>query len=81
MGDLNLKECLIFLDDILIFSESFKEHIERLEALFSRLNQQGLKLKGTKCEFFKRSVKYLGHVVSQNGVETDPEKIEVLAKG
>ena len=38
MRDLNLKECLIFLDDILIFSESFKEHIERLEADFSRLN-------------------------------------------
>ena len=79
MGDLNLKECLIFLDDILIFSESFKEHIERLETVFSRLNQHGLKLKGSKCEFFKRSVKYLGHVVSQNSVETDPEKIEALA--
>ena len=39
MRDLNLKECLIFLDDILIFSESFKEHIEWLEAVFSRFNQ------------------------------------------
>ena len=79
MGDLNLKECLIFLDDILIFSESFMEHLERLEAVFSRLDQHGLKLKGSKCEFFKASVNYLGHVVSQEGVKTDPEKIEALA--
>lgn len=79
MGELNLKECLIFLDDILIFSESFKDHIQRLEAVFSRLNQHGLKLKASKCEFFKTSVRYLGHVVSCNGVETDPDKIEALA--
>ena len=44
MGEMNLKECLIFLDDILIFSETFEEHISRLEAVFSRLKQHGLKL-------------------------------------
>lgn len=79
MGDLNLKECLIFLDDILIFSETFDEHISRLEAVFSRLKQHGLKLKGSKCEFFKPSVKYLGHVVSEAGVQTDPDKISAIA--
>ena len=78
MGELNLKECLIFLDDILIFSESFDEHLSRLEAVFSQLNKHGLKLKASKCEFFKNSVKYLGHVVSENGVHTDPDKIEAL---
>ena len=79
MGELNLRECLIFLDDILIFSENFEDHLERLEAVFSRLKQQGLKLKPSKCEFFKTSVKYLGHVVSLNGVQTDPDKINALA--
>ncbi|MCW4250032.1 MAG: RNase H-like domain-containing protein [Candidatus Thiodiazotropha endolucinida] len=78
MGEMNLKECLIFLDDILIFSETFEEHISRLEAVFSRLNHHGLKLKASKCEFFKSSVRYLGHVVSEKGVETDPDKIESL---
>ena len=79
MGELNLKECLIFLDDILIFSVTFEEHIKRLNAVFSRLHEHGLKLKASKCEFFKSSVKYLGHVVSENGVETDPDKLKALS--
>ena len=80
MGELNLRECLIFLDDILIFSDTFEEHIKRIEAVFSRLHEHGLKLKPSKCEFFKGSVSYLGHVVSANGVETDPEKIKALSE-
>ena len=79
MGDMKLKECLIFLDDILVFSQNFEEHLERLEAIFNRLKQHGLKLKPNKCEFFKTKVNYLGHVVSHSGVETDPDKISALA--
>ena len=79
MGEMNLKECLIFLDDILVFSKNFEEHLERLEAVFSRLKQHGLKLKPNKCEFFKTKVNYLGHVVSHSRVETDPDKISALA--
>ena len=79
MGELSLKECLIFLDDILIISKTFEEHLSRLEAVFSRLKQHGLKLKKSKCEFFKSSVKYFGHVVSQKGVKIDPDKIGALA--
>ena len=79
MGELNLRECLIFLDDILIFSQNFEDHLERLEAVFSRLEEHGLKLKASKCEFCKPSVKYLGHVVGENGVQTDPDKLEALA--
>ena len=54
MGDLNLKECLICLDDIIIFSKTFDEHMKRLEACFERLKQHGLKLEGSKCEFLQR---------------------------
>ena len=79
MGELNLKECLIFLDDILVFSQNFKEHLEKLEAVFSRLKEHRLKLKPSKCEFFKTKGKYLGHVVSQDGVTTDPDKISALS--
>ncbi len=61
MGDLNLKECLIYLDDVIIFSKTFEEHLERLEAVFQRLHANGLKLKPSKCELFRVRVTYLGH--------------------
>lgn len=78
MGDLNLRDCLIYLDDIIIFSDSFDTHLERLDAVFQRLHTYNLKLKASKCEFFKREVTYLGHVVSEEGIKTDPEKIRAL---
>ena len=79
MGELHLKECLIFLDDILIFSKTFEEHLSRL-GVFSRLKKHNLKLKPSKCELFMKEVKYLGHIVSENGVQTDPEKVKALKK-
>ena len=78
MGELHLKECLIYLDDIIIFSKTFDEHIKRLENVFKQLEKHGLKLKASKCEFFKNKVQYLGHTVSDEGVQTDPDKIAVL---
>lgn len=78
MGELNLKECLIFLDDVLIFSRTFDEHISRLEAVFERLEKHGLKLKASKCEFFSSHVTYLGYEISGEGIHTDPSKIAPL---
>ena len=74
IGELNLKDCLIYLDDIIIFSESFDQHLERLEAVFKRLHEHNLKVKASKCEFFMSEVTYLGHVVSEEGIKTDPDK-------
>ena len=78
MGDLNLTQCLIYLDDLVVFSSSFEQHLQRLEAVFKRLKEYGLKLQPSKCKLFQDRVKYLGHVVSKQGVETDPEKIAAL---
>jgi len=78
MGDIHLKECLIYLDDVIIYSETLAEHFSRLENVFLRLEEAGLKLKGYKCEFFKTSVAYLGHIVGPEGVQTDPEKVRAL---
>lgn len=78
MGDINLRDCLIYLDDIIIFSDSFDTHLDRLEAVFQRIHKYNLKLKASKCEFFQSQVTYLGHVVSEEGIKTDPEKIRVL---
>lgn len=69
---------MIYLDDVIIFSSTFEDHLKRLEALFSRLEQHKLKLKASKCEFMKSRVTYLGHVVSENGIETDPEKTDAV---
>ena len=78
MGSLNLKEVLVFLDDLIVFADTLEEHERRLMQVLHRLKEFGLKLSPEKCHFFKKSVKYLGHVVSENGVETDPGKIAPL---
>lgn len=78
MGDINLKEVLVFLDDLIVFSETLEQHETRLLNVLNRLKEYGLKLSIEKCKFFQTSVRYLGHIVSEKGVETDPQKIEAL---
>ena len=78
MGEMNLRDCLIYLDDVIIFSTTFEEHLERLGAVFARLKEHNLMLKASKCEFMKSRVTYLGHVVSESGIETDPDKTEAI---
>ena len=74
-GDMNLSELVLYLDDLLVFSRDMPEHLDRLEKVFQRLHQHGLKLNGKKCSLFRQEVAYLGHVVSKEGVAVDPEKI------
>ncbi|XP_025752898.1 uncharacterized protein LOC112841852 [Oreochromis niloticus] len=78
MGSMNLKEVLVFLDDLIVFSNTLEEHEERLLRVLNRLKEFGLKLSPEKCHFFQKSVRYLGHIVSEQGVETDPDKISAL---
>ena len=63
-----------------MFSKTPEEHIERLRGVFEKLSAAGLRLKPSKCEFFKPRVTYLGHIVSKNSIETDPKKIEAIKK-
>uniref|UniRef100_A0A8C6TVK3 ribonuclease H n=1 Tax=Neogobius melanostomus TaxID=47308 RepID=A0A8C6TVK3_9GOBI len=77
-GDQSFQSLLLYLDDIIIFSSSFHDHLQRLELVLARLQEHNLKLKLKKCQFFQSQVKYLGHIVSSNGVATDPEKISVV---
>lgn len=72
---LHLDICYIYLDDIIIFSKTFEEHLERVEKVLQRLREKNLKLSPKKCEFFRQQVKYVGNIVSENGIEPDPEKI------
>ena len=77
-GELHLKICFIYLDDLIVFSDSFEQHLERLELIFLRLRECGLKLSPKKCSFLQKKVKYIGHIVSSEGIETDPDKIEKI---
>ena len=76
LGDMNLTEVLLYLDDILVFSSTLEEHLERLGKVLTRLRIHGLKVKGKKCAFVKKSVRYLGHIVSDEGIAVDTEKVE-----
>ena len=80
LGDLNLRWCIVYLDDIIIFSDTKEEHLKRLEAVFQKLAAAGLKLKPSKCFFFKKEIEYLGHVVSGKGISTNPKKVEAGTK-
>ena len=80
LGDCNLHWCIIYLDEIVIFSKDLASHLERLEAVFWKLEEAGLKLKPSKCELFQWQIAYLGHVISAQGVATDEGKIEAIKK-
>ena len=80
LGDLNMNWCIVYLDDIIIFSDTKEEHLKRLEAVFQKLFAAGLKLKPSKCFFFREEIEYLGHVVSGKGIATNPKKVEAVAK-
>ena len=78
LRDLNLHWCIIYLDDIVIFSKDLASHLERHEAVFQKLEERGLKLKPSKCELFWWQLAYLGHMISAQGVATDEGKIEAI---
>ena len=80
LGDLNLNWCIIYLDDIIIFSKDLASHLERLEAMFQKLEQAGLKLKPPECELFQWQITSLGHIMSAQGIATDKSKIEAIKK-
>jgi hypothetical protein len=80
MTGLVFEACLVYLDDIVIFSDTLEEHLSRLEAVLQRLVATGLKLKPSKCRFLQTRVSFLGHVVSGEGIATDPAKIEQVSR-
>ena len=75
LAGLHWTSCLVYLDDIIIFSRNIPDHLQRLREVFVRLWEAGLKVKPSKCFLMQRKVHYIGHVVSEKGVETDPNKV------
>ena len=80
IGELNLKICLIYLDDLITYSANHEDHLIRLRQVFEKLRECGLKLKPEKCKLFQEEITYLGHRVSADGIRPSEANIEAIKK-
>ena len=78
LSGLTFDKCFVYLDDLIVFGRNLEAHNRNLIDIFERLRKVNLKLNPTKCQFLKKELLYLGHIVSAQGVLPDPEKIKVL---
>ncbi|CAI7754684.1 unnamed protein product, partial [Closterium sp. NIES-53] len=78
LTDLLDKSVIVYLDDILIFSRTRKQHLRDLDAVFKRLQENQVITKGSKCDFFKRELEFFGYVISHDGIKSDPAKIKTI---
>ena len=72
------KYCLVYIDDILIFSKTPDEHLTHLADVLRTIRENKLSIKTKKCHFFQPELKFLGHIISQDGISPDPEKVAVV---
>ena len=79
MRGLHWKRCLVYIGDILVFGNDFESALHNLELVLDRVAEYGLQLKSTKCNLFRTSVLFLGHIVGRAGLECDPNKLSAVA--
>lgn len=70
--------CVVYLDDILIFSTTLEEHLNSIEKIFKKLIEHNLKIQADKCSFMKRETEFLGHVFTEDGMKPNPTKLRIL---
>ncbi|GFT72328.1 retrovirus-related Pol polyprotein from transposon 17.6 [Trichonephila clavipes] len=78
LGGLSYEDCLVYLDDIIMLGRSFEENLKNIRRVLQKLTEANLKLSPSKCHLFRREVSYLGHIISAEGVRTDPDKISAV---
>ena len=78
LRNINFKFALVFIDDILCHSSTFEQHLEHLSAIFQRLRNSNLKLNPKKCQFAAQRVEYLGHIMSDKGIQANPDKTDIV---
>ena len=69
---------LVYLDDIVVASTTFEDHLKHLSEVFRRLRDARFKLNPEKCQFCRPSLRYLGHIIDGQGIKTDPEKVKAI---
>ena len=80
LGELNLTYALIYLDDVIVFSQTEEEHLHRLRVVFARFLEHGLKLKPSKCHFLQDEITFLGHEISADGMKPGTVNLKVIAE-
>ena len=80
LGELEMTMCMVYLDDVVIFSSTPEEHLARMRIVFQRFRDHGLKLKPSKCNFFRSEITYLAHHISKEGVRPSPDNVRALAE-
>ncbi|KAL5509658.1 hypothetical protein EMCRGX_G005060 [Ephydatia muelleri] len=80
LSGLKWSSCLVYLDDIIVVGNTFEDHLHHIGLVLKRLRDAGLKLKPVKCNFCQQQVSFLGHIVSPQGIATDPNKTDAIAK-
>src|SRR5579859_7156097 len=78
LQELKDKYVLVYLDDVIIYSKTFHEHLIHLKEVFSQIRKAKLRLKAKKCHFAAIELPFLGHVVGKDGVKLDPEKVQKM---
>lgn len=80
LKDLQNVVCLVYLDDIIVFSTSLQEHMVNLEKVFTKLRESNFKVQMDKSEFLKLETAYLGHIITKDGIKPNPDKIQAIEK-
>ena len=78
LSGLHYLTCLVYIDDIIVFGKTFDQQLERLGEVFNRIAQANLKLKPSKCSLFRRRVEFLGHVITEEGIAMQEDKVEAI---
>ena len=80
LAGLKWHQCLVYMDDIIIFSATFDQHLNDIESVFQRLEEHKLTLRVDKCHFAKQELKFLGHIVSAKGIKPNPALIQAVER-
>ena len=72
------KKCFAYIGDIVIFGDTMQQHNKNMEDVLQRIKQLGLRLEPSKCEYLKHELEYLGHIITEEGVKSNPEKLGAI---